>query len=147
MLEIRLGELHEHVDYFVVVESKTTFVGNAKPLYLKENWERFQPYHSQIIYREIDLTGLEFEDSWARERFHRDATYNQVIPYLQGEQKANDDDVLIMSVSKMIPLVNCSYLVKLVGHAVVPDYANRTWMRYHNQARLKFSATVPFLLG
>lgn len=99
MLELRLEELHEQVDYFVVVESRTTFVGDEKPLYLRENWDRFQPFHHQIIYKELDLTGLDFQDPWARERHHRDSMYSQVVPFLEGKQKANLDDVLIVSVS------------------------------------------------
>ena len=101
LLEIRLGELHEQVDYFVVVESKTTFVGDEKPMYLKEHWERFKPFHDQIIYKEIDLSGIQFEDPWARERFHRDSMYSQIIPFLEGKQKANLDDILIVSVRKI----------------------------------------------
>lgn len=103
-LEIRLAELHKEVDYFVVAESRSTFVGDEKPLYLKENWDRFQQYHDQIIYKEIDLTGTSFEDPWARERFHRNSMYSQVLPFLEGEQRPAWDDVLIVSVSMVFDL-------------------------------------------
>ncbi len=98
-LEVRLGELHEEVDYFVIVESNTSFQGSAKPLHLKENWARFQKYHDQIIYKKLDLTGIKFEDNWAREGFHRNALYEQIIPFLEGDQKAELNDILIVSVS------------------------------------------------
>ena len=100
MLEIRLAELHKEVDYFVVAESRTTFVGDEKPLHLKENWDRFQQYHAQIIYKELNLTGISFEDPWARERYHRNSMYTEVLPFLEGEQRPEWDDVLIVSVSK-----------------------------------------------
>ena len=99
-LEIRLGELHEEVDYFVILESSTTFQGDEKPLYLRQNWARFQSFHHQIIYRELNLTGVKLKDSWARERYQRDSLYDKIIPVLEDEQKAQIDDVLIVSVSK-----------------------------------------------
>lgn len=49
-LEIRLNELHDSVDYFVLVESVETFRGNFKPLYYEENKERFQKFHEKIIH-------------------------------------------------------------------------------------------------
>jgi beta-1,4-mannosyl-glycoprotein beta-1,4-N-acetylglucosaminyltransferase len=33
LLEVRLNILDEHVDYFVLVESRKTFFGDDKPLY------------------------------------------------------------------------------------------------------------------
>ena len=104
-LEIRLGELHEEVDYFVILEASTTFQGEEKPLYLQENWARFQSFHHRIIYRELNLTGVEFKDTWERERYQREALYNQIIPYLEGEQKVEPNDVLIVSVSEMVSRV------------------------------------------
>lgn len=47
-LEIRLHTLAQYVDYFVVVESSTTFTGKPKPLYLKENWSAFKAFHDKI---------------------------------------------------------------------------------------------------
>jgi beta-1,4-mannosyl-glycoprotein beta-1,4-N-acetylglucosaminyltransferase len=43
-LEIRLNELHNHVDYFVVLESATTFTGHPKPLAVKEHWLWFEKF-------------------------------------------------------------------------------------------------------
>ena len=51
-LEIRLNELKDQVDYFVILESATTFTGLPKPLHLKDNWEHFSAFHGQIIYRD-----------------------------------------------------------------------------------------------
>jgi beta-1,4-mannosyl-glycoprotein beta-1,4-N-acetylglucosaminyltransferase len=49
-LEIRLNELEHHVDYFVILESATTFTGHPKPLALHDNWKQFEKFHSKIIY-------------------------------------------------------------------------------------------------
>ena len=40
ILDIRLHELYDHVDKFVLVESLETFRGKQKPLYFTENRER-----------------------------------------------------------------------------------------------------------
>jgi beta-1,4-mannosyl-glycoprotein beta-1,4-N-acetylglucosaminyltransferase len=50
MLEFRLKELDDHVDYFVLVEATKTFAGHSKPLFFKENIDRFQAYLHKIIH-------------------------------------------------------------------------------------------------
>ena len=44
LLEIRLNELNDVVDYFVIVEGKKTFQNNPKPLFLLENIDRFKKF-------------------------------------------------------------------------------------------------------
>ena len=41
LLEIRLNILNDYVDYFVLVESTVTFYGFDKPLFYKENKDKF----------------------------------------------------------------------------------------------------------
>ena len=53
-LEIRLHTLSHYVDYFVIIESPTTFTGKLKPLHLRENWDRFKEFHHMIIYRVVE---------------------------------------------------------------------------------------------
>lgn len=50
-LEIRLHTLSHCVDYFVIIESPTTFTGKPKPLHLRDNWDLFKDFHHKIIYR------------------------------------------------------------------------------------------------
>jgi beta-1,4-mannosyl-glycoprotein beta-1,4-N-acetylglucosaminyltransferase len=54
LLEIRLHELNEVVDFFVITESSTTFSGNPKPYYLELNWERFSSFSHKILYHKLD---------------------------------------------------------------------------------------------
>ncbi len=54
ILEIRLNILKDVVDEFIIVEAPTTFSGLNKPLYFKEQQERFAPFLSQIKYFIID---------------------------------------------------------------------------------------------
>lgn len=54
LLEIRLKELWDTVDYFVIAEANITQSGIPKPYYLLDNWERFRPYAEKIIHVMVD---------------------------------------------------------------------------------------------
>lgn len=97
LLEIRLGQMAPYVDYFVVLESDRTFTDKPKPLYIEENWDVFKPYHKQIIRRTMDLTTGDFKSAWNRESASRNAMFSQVVPFLTGDQAAEEDDVLLVS--------------------------------------------------
>ncbi|KXJ91996.1 glycosyl transferase, partial [Microdochium bolleyi] len=100
-LEIRLSSTYDYVDYFVIVESAKTFTNLDKPLVIKDNMERFAPYHDKIIYHQLEIpTGFHSDrenPSWAWEDLQRDAMYKQVIPRLTGERAPNHGDVLIVA--------------------------------------------------
>ncbi|MEM9631041.1 MAG: hypothetical protein AAGA50_06935 [Pseudomonadota bacterium] len=81
LLEIRLREMGDHVDHFVLVEANQTQRGGTKPYYFDENRERFAKWSDKII----DLQ-VEFPDElppalgvyknrrkkdWERENFQR----------------------------------------------------------------------------
>ncbi|KZT67737.1 glycosyltransferase family 17 protein [Daedalea quercina L-15889] len=55
LLEIRLRELYDIVDHFVIVESSSTFTGLPKPLHFAENRERFAWAADKILYRAVSL--------------------------------------------------------------------------------------------
>lgn len=50
LLELRLEELYEYVDHFVLVEASYTFQNKPKPLFFLENKQRFQKYLDKIIH-------------------------------------------------------------------------------------------------
>ena len=50
LLKFKLKELNDVVDYFVLIESKYTFVGNEKELYYEKNKEMFSEYNDKIIH-------------------------------------------------------------------------------------------------
>jgi len=115
-LEIRLNELKDQVDYFVILESASTFTGLPKSLCLKDHWAQFSAFHHQIIYQELNDTGFSSDVAWDREAFQRNAMFNQVFPNLSGDQKARFDDVILVSDIDEIPrpetlqlLRNCKY--------------------------------------
>lgn len=70
MLECRLTELDESVDYFVLVEAPETFTGKPKPLHYAENRERYARWADKIL----NLTAtLPPGDPWTKEAAQREA--------------------------------------------------------------------------
>lgn len=128
-LEIRLGQMAEQVDYFVIIEASKTFTNADKPLYVRENWARFKKYHHKMILHTLDMDGEDFDNPWARERFSRNAMYDQVIPTLSGEQEAFQGDVILVSDVDEIPrpdalkaLRNCDFPKTVTLHTKMYYY-------------------------
>lgn len=112
-LEIRLHTLAPQVDFFVIIESPTTFTGNPKPLHLLQNWPRFAPFHHKIIYR-IVQDPIQSARIWDHEDFLRNALFTHVFPDLVGTpQEANTDDVLVVSDMDEIPRPGTLVLLRL----------------------------------
>ena len=80
ILEIRLKELYDVVDYVIIIEATVTHSNNPKPLYFKENQARFSPYLDKIIHFVTDFSEhYSFEqhisvsnDNWFRENYQRE---------------------------------------------------------------------------
>ena len=95
-LEIRLHTLAPYVDYFVVVESPTTFTGKPKPLLLKDNWDRFVPFHDKIIHRVV-VDPINSTRIWDHEDYMRNSLLDNVFPSLVGTaQEAHKYDALVV---------------------------------------------------
>lgn len=89
LLEIRLNEMDPVVDVFVIAEATHTFTGKPKPLYFEENEGRFARFRDKIRHVVIRDDTPEME-SWARERFQRDALRG-------GLHDARPDDLVLLS--------------------------------------------------
>jgi beta-1,4-mannosyl-glycoprotein beta-1,4-N-acetylglucosaminyltransferase len=99
LLEIRLHELNEIVDRFVLVEANRTFQGEPKPYYFKENANKFSQFTDKIIYVAIEIHDCDLRShirtyavnaTWAREYYQRD----QIS---RGLSNASPDDLIIVS--------------------------------------------------
>lgn len=88
ILEIRLRELNDVVDGFVVVEATRTHAGDPKPLVFQDHRERFRPYLDKITYVVDDEMVEGF--SWRREAHQRDYI-------LKGLAGCRDDDLIVVS--------------------------------------------------
>ena len=88
ILEVRLAELYDVVERFVVVEATHTHSGEPKALTFGDHHERFRPYMDKIRYVVVDEFVGTF--SWQREAYQRDAI-------LRGLDGCRDDDMVIVS--------------------------------------------------
>ncbi|MEM6579230.1 MAG: N-acetylglucosaminyltransferase, partial [Pseudomonadota bacterium] len=71
LLELRLEQHYDHVDFFVLAEATHTFSGLPKPLHFEEHAERFDRFADKIIHVVID-DDIDTRNGWARENFQRD---------------------------------------------------------------------------
>lgn len=95
--KLRMAELENTVDYFVLVEATRTHSGNSKPLYFKENKSQFRRWENKILDFQIDLdTGA---TNFERENEHRIKIFN----CLKESVKPDDDDIIMVSDLDEIP--------------------------------------------
>jgi len=77
ILEIRLNELYDIVDYFIIHESRKTHSGKEKELVYEKNKDRFKKFWPKIIYRVIEDTPDNFLNLEKNDDF--DELHNLVI--------------------------------------------------------------------
>jgi hypothetical protein len=98
LLEIRLNELYDVVDYFLIIESNSTFTGKPKEKVYKKNQKRFEFAKDKILYKEIDMPNMgKIFDPFEMEKRHRIAM-NEFISE-SGVEK--DDWVFMMDVDEI----------------------------------------------
>ncbi|KAI8895259.1 glycosyl transferase [Globomyces pollinis-pini] len=98
LLEIRIRELFDVVEKFIIIEANSTFTGLPKPLVFAENRNRFDFAKHKIIYKTVEVPVLPANgDPFDVERAHRLAM-NSLIQN-SGIQK--DDWVLMMDVDEI----------------------------------------------
>jgi beta-1,4-mannosyl-glycoprotein beta-1,4-N-acetylglucosaminyltransferase len=71
LLEMRLIEMNDFVDVFILIESNLTFQGESKPLYYQENKDRFSKWSNKII--SINAPMPVTNNPWEREYASREA--------------------------------------------------------------------------
>lgn len=96
-LRIRLEELRDVVDTFVLVEGNLTHTGKLKPLYFDENRHLFRDFQGRIIARSATLPKAD-ANTWGREILQR-AAVTQVL----REIRPYDDDIILTSDVDEIP--------------------------------------------
>ena len=98
LLDLRLKELYNHVDYFVLVEATLTHTGKPKELIFEKNKDKYSDYLDKIIYVKVnDLPDYnDFEGIWEPENFQRNCI-------VRGLTNAEDSDVIMVSDIDEIP--------------------------------------------
>ncbi len=112
ILELRLSELFDVVDVFVLIEATFSHRGNSKPLHYRENERRFARYSKKVknitirsmpaeLERPFAIGNvpLEEEKHWIREGYQRNVLRD-------GIAAANPNDLIIVSDVDEIPSAN-----------------------------------------
>lgn len=101
LLELRIQELWNSVDRFGIIEMPLTFSGLNKPLFLSENWSRFEKYSSRISRiiaayppdHPVDPNNPSY-NCWMREHYQR--SFQGCFPF-------SDDDIITVCDVDEIP--------------------------------------------
>lgn len=106
MLNFRLHELNDHIDYFIICEATQTHQGNPKPLFFERNKLFFKKFLNKIIHVVID-DFPETEDPWVREKYQRNAIHRGL-----SQLDLNLEDLIIISDVDEIPDINSIIYLK-----------------------------------
>ena len=97
LLNLRLSELYDYVDYFVISESLHTHRGKSKKLYLEENMDLFSQFKDKII-NVCDKTKYNSSDySWKIENNQR----NEIAKGLSSLDLDSNDQILISDLDEI----------------------------------------------
>jgi beta-1,4-mannosyl-glycoprotein beta-1,4-N-acetylglucosaminyltransferase len=100
LLEIRLNELKDVVDVFVLSEATLTFTGKPKRLYYHENQDRFADFADRIHHLVVsDYSGMNTDDSRSMDRQQK----QRGLDWMQQEFSPGQRDLVIMSDVDEIP--------------------------------------------
>jgi hypothetical protein len=89
LLELRLTELYNSVDHFVIVESNQTFTNIPKSFLFEKNKTRYERFMDKIIHVRVDdMPGS--PNPWDNEHFQRNAI-------VRGLTNADPNDIVIVS--------------------------------------------------
>jgi len=104
VLEIRLEELWNSVDIFVIAEANISHAGNPKDYIFENNKERFVKYMSKIRHLKIDDVPTNI-DAMAKDRYQRSAL-------IRGLHDIEPEDIIIVSDLDEIPRAEAVEMVK-----------------------------------
>lgn len=96
ILEIRLSELYNVVDRFIIVEATKTHGNKNKTLNFQSNLQRFEKYLHKITY--VVVNDYPAYDSWSIERHQRDCI-------MRGLNNCKNNDIIMISDLDEIPSV------------------------------------------
>ncbi len=87
LLDLRIAEMYDHVDYMVLVEADHTFQNQPKHFNFKQRMREYEHY-DKLIYIGVEDMPLS-PDPWVNERHQRDSI-------MLGLDEASDDDIIII---------------------------------------------------
>ena len=92
LLDVRFEELKDTVDYFVLVESNTTFAGKPKEFLFDKVKEKYS--HLPIVHVKVEdmPTGQNYQNNWDREYWQRNAIDRGI-----QQIELTDDDLIFIN--------------------------------------------------
>jgi beta-1,4-mannosyl-glycoprotein beta-1,4-N-acetylglucosaminyltransferase len=105
LLTYRLNILNDIVDYFIIIESTHTFVGNEKKLYYNDNKHLFEMFKDKIIHIIVDDFPYKCPEiindtvSWTNEKYQRDA----ISKGINSISNLDNKDIIIITDVDEIP--------------------------------------------
>lgn len=113
LLSLRLKELYDVVDWFVIVEGTLTHDGREKPLYYLNNKMLYGDYLDKIVHVVVDdMPTLQESDS------HRDREFHQRRSITRGLDGLNLNDDDIVTVCDVDELINNELLLEIKKHGL-----------------------------
>lgn len=99
ILFYRISTLYPIIDYFILVESKYTFVGKKKDLYYDENKQKFEQFKDKIIHIIVEECPFKYPNidfskrqQWTNEFYQRDC-----IKIGIDKLDLKNEDILVIS--------------------------------------------------
>ncbi|KAG0442479.1 hypothetical protein HPB47_015694 [Ixodes persulcatus] len=129
LLEIRVNELHDAVDYFLVCEANFTYFGDPKPLHLKSNLSAgfLSRHRHKIIRLEVSTNFVADEDPFAQENYLRSSIWKK------GRHKfsnLSDDDLFMILDADEIPTREVILFLKYHDGFGEPIFLDLRWFLY-----------------
>jgi beta-1,4-mannosyl-glycoprotein beta-1,4-N-acetylglucosaminyltransferase len=106
ILQLRLSEIYEVVDKFILVEADKTFKGEDKPFIFEENKEKFSKWMDKIIHIRINFPDLGTKNPWEYEKYQRNS-FMQALYFLG---LSDSDQVMITDVDEIPDASTISYI-------------------------------------
>lgn len=131
-VELRLAEMYNIVDKFIITEATTTHAGKSKPMYFSDNLARYDRWKDKIQLVVIgDMPAG--ADHWEREKHQR----NSITRVL----RANSNDLIVISDCDEIPRASQFDYIKL-GNGQVGNLIMRSFQYYYN-----LEGRTPWVMG
>uniref|UniRef100_A0A1E1X6L5 Putative conserved secreted protein n=1 Tax=Amblyomma aureolatum TaxID=187763 RepID=A0A1E1X6L5_9ACAR len=102
LFEIRVKELGDAVDYYVVVESNYTYFGSTKPLHFRSNMSAgfLREHAHKIVPIAVGFYNYEYGSPWAPENYFRSSIWREGQSRLKN---LRDDDLFMILDADEIP--------------------------------------------
>jgi hypothetical protein len=144
---LRMETLKHVVDYFVLVESNSTFTGVPKSLSFAENRQKFHDFQDKLIYVSFafppwDEKQNEMSQTWKREAFSRDVLLETVLA-----RSKNPEDLLLFSDVDEIPN---PFFIRFVRDcdlffSIIPKKEEQLYMKSSRFSSSSSSSSTPLV--